>query len=436
VWAFVLLAAGIGTPALPLRPAAAAEATFASTTYLRSYERNIPGGGKDRFLPLTEYLSGDATGFAGGLPLAVHFAGWGRLDLGTESDGGRTGGDLDLAFLEYRHPEGNGEARLGRFFLADGAASDVIDGVFVKGRIDPGFGASLFAGKPVERAIGGYEAGKSICGGRFFFASAGFAELGASFLQEKGDFPKVDGTPDDRTLVAGDLWLSPGGMIEFAGNASYSLATKGVAEQRYTVRLVPGGGLDVLAGYESYDYRDRFHGALNPAFQVKTAGFDNADQVKVTFVTLDWEFVKGLAIEGSLKNMKHSAADPGTTARGEAGLRWSWNDRKDAVGASVAATSGDREENEYLEGRLFGTWSPGDLRLALDLLAQRYKREFADNPGRKDAHQAVASAGYRIAPDLRLSGDLTYTKSPRVSDDYAGTVKVAYNFGIGTGGGK
>ena len=436
MWVLAVLAAGIGFSALPLRPADAAEATLASTTYLRSYQRNDPAGGKDRFFPLTEYLSGDAGGLAGDLPLAFHFAGWGRIDLGTKPGDGRTGGDLDLAYLEYRAPEGNGEARLGRFFLAEGVASDVIDGVFVKGRTGPGLGVALFGGKPVERSIGGYETGRSIYGGRLFFAAPGFAEIGASLLQEKGDFPKVDGRIEDRKLAGGDLWLRPGGPIEFTGQASYNLATKGFAHQRYAVRLMPGAGLDVMAGYEAYGYKDLFHGSLNPAFHVAVAGFDNADKVKVTFVTLDWEFVKGLALEGSLKSMKHSAADPGTTSRGEAGIRWSWNEKKDAVGVSIASTSGDRRENEYVEGRLFGTWSPGDLRFALDLLAQRYREAFPDHPGRKDGQQAVASAGYQLRPDVRLSGDLTYTKSPALKDDYAGTIKLAANFGVGTGGGK
>lgn len=436
MWTFALLAAGIGSTALPLRPAAAAEATFSSTTYLRTYQRTDPSGGKDRHVPLYEYLSGDATQLSGDLPLSFHFAGWGKLELGNESDGGRTGGDLDAAYLEYRHATGNGEARLGRFFLTEGVAADLIDGVFVKGRTGPGLGASLFAGKPVEQSIGGYESGKSIFGGRAFFAASGFAEIGASILHESGDFPDVDGTLENCTLAGGDLWLRPGGPIEFNGQASYNLATKGFAEQRYTVRLMPGGGIDVMAGYESYEYRDRFLGSLNPAFHTPVAGFDNNDKVKVTFVALDWEFLKGLALEGSLKNMKHSADDPGTNNRGEVGLRWAYNDAKDAVGASAAVMTGDRDENEYTEGRLYGMWSPGDLRFALDLIGQRYKQAFADQPGRKNGAQVVASAGYRLRPDLRLSGDVTYTKSPRLNDDYAGTVKVAYNFGFATGGQK
>jgi hypothetical protein len=436
MWTFALLAACIGSTALPLRPVSAAEATFASTTYLRSYQRPDPSGGKDRYVPLYEYLSGDATRLSGDLPLAFHFAGWGRLDLATETGSGRTGGDFDAAYLDYRHPNGNGEARLGRFFLTEGVASDTIDGVFVKATTAPGFGGALFAGKPVEQGGGAIRTGRSIYGGRAFFAASGFAEIGASFLKEKGDFPKVDGGVDDRTLAGGDLWLRPGGPIEFNGQASYNLSTKGFANQRYTVRLKPGGGMDVLAGYESYDYRDLFMSALNPAFHASVAGFDNNDKVKVTFVTIDWEFVKGLVFEAGLKNMKHAAADPGTGNRGEAGLRWAFNDKKDSVGASASVMTADRDENEYSAYRLYGMWSPGDLRLALDLLMQRYKVAFADNPGRKDAAQAVASAGYQLRPDLKVSGDVTWSKSPRLNDDYAGLLKVAYNFGLAAGGGK
>jgi hypothetical protein len=436
MWTFAVLAACTGLAAMPTRPAGAAEATMSSTTYLRSYQRVDPAGGKDRYLPLYEYLSGDATQLSGDLPLAFHFAGWGRLDLATESGSGRTGGDFDAAYFDYRHPNGNGEARLGRFFLAEGVASDVIDGVFVKGRTEPGFGGSLFAGKPVEAASGVYKAGRSIYGGRAFFAAPGFAEIGASVLTESGDFPKGDGSTANRTLAGADLWVRPASQIEFHGNAAYNLATKGFANQRYTVRLVPGAGMDVLAGYETYEYRDLFQGALSGAFHTTVAGFDNSDKVRVAFVTLDWEFVKGLVLEGSLKNVKHTASDPGTGNKGEAGLRWTWNDKKDSVGVFAGAMTGDRQENEYTEGRVYGMWSPGDLRFALDLLAQRYKTAFADAPDRKNAMQAVASAGYQARPDLKVSGDVTYTKSPRLNDDYAGLLKVAYNFGFSTGGGK
>lgn len=436
MWTYAVLAACIGSSALPLRPAAAAEATISSTTYLRSYQRTDPSGGKDRYLPFYEYLSGDATQANGEVPLAFHFAGWGRLDLATETGSGRTGGDFDAAYLDYRHPNGNGEARLGRFFLAEGVASDTIDGIFVKGRTAPGFGGALFAGKPVEQGGGAIETGRTIYGGRAFFAASGFAEIGASILQEKGDFPKGDGGTGDRTLAGGDLWLRPGGPIEFNGQASYNLATKGFANQRYVVRLVPGAGMDVLAGYESYAYRALFQSALNPAFHSPAVGFDNNDKVKVAFVTVDWEFVKGLVFEGALKNVKHDVGNPGTGNRGEAGLRWIWNEKKDSVGGSAAVMTADRAEDEYSAYRIYGMWSPGDLRLAADVLTQRFKRPFGDYPDRKEGVQAVASAGYQLRPDLKLSGDVTYTKSPQLNNDYAGLLKVAYNFGIGAGGAK
>ena len=35
---------------------------------------------------------------------------------------GRESGDLGSAFLEYLHPRGNAQMKLGRFFLTEGAA--------------------------------------------------------------------------------------------------------------------------------------------------------------------------------------------------------------------------------------------------------------------------------------------------------------------------
>jgi hypothetical protein len=48
----------------------------------------------------------------------------------------------------------------------------------------------------------------------------------------------------------------------------------------------------------------------------------------------------------------------------------------------------------------------------------------------------VGSAGYQVLEILQLSGDLTYTKSPRFDEDYAGLIRVSLLFGAGTGGKK
>ena len=66
----------------------AADLSLSSKTYGLLYQRELPGGGKDRYAPLYEYLSADAANL-GGKPLSFHFYGWGRVDLAEPSGSGR-----------------------------------------------------------------------------------------------------------------------------------------------------------------------------------------------------------------------------------------------------------------------------------------------------------------------------------------------------------
>jgi len=103
----------------------------------------------------------------------------------------------------------------------------------------------------------------------------------------------------------------------------------------------------------------------------------------------------------------------------------------DAAGVSLAVVSGDRAENEYQEYRGYATYSPAKWRFALDALTHQYEQAI---DGTEDAYHVVASAGYQLLEILQLSGDLTYTKSPRFDEDYAGLLRVSLLYGISTGG--
>jgi hypothetical protein len=413
-------------PALFAGRAAAADLTLSSRTYGLLYQRELAGGQKDRYAPLYEYLSADAANL-GGKPLSFHFYGWGRVDLEEQSGTGKTSGEVGSLYLEYLHPQGNAQAKLGRFFLTEGAAMDTIDGAFVKATTPVGLGISLYGGIPVEYSIlGGAEKGDSIYGGRVFFVQSGFAELGASYLKENGSPEGLD-----RELYGGDLWVRVASGVELTGQASYNRTVREMARQRYAVRIVPGATVDISAGYESYTYEGLFRSALNPAFVFPSV--DNTDKVQSIFGIVDWEFTPGWTVEVAGKNIRHDKEDPGDANRGEIGLRYTYNKKKDVAGLSAAFVSADRTENEYREYRAFATYSPDKLRLTLDGIALNYKEEIA---GKKNAYQVVATAGYQLLAALQLSGNLTYTQSPNFEKDYAGLVRLSYDLGTSTGGKK
>ena len=420
-----IVAISLLLPLLLVGTARAADVSLSSKTYLQFYERDV-GGQKNRFIPAYEYLSGDATNL-GGKPIAFHFYGWGRVDLAEESGSGKTAGEVGSAYLEYLHPQGNAQMKLGRFFLTEGAAMETLDGGFVKVTTPVGLGISAFGGAPVEYSIlDNAKGGDSLYGGRIFFARSGFVELGASYLKEEGPFQG-----EDRELYGGDLWLRVAGPVELTGQAVYNRSVREMASQRYAVRIVPGATFDISAGYESYTYKGLFQTTLNPAFVFPSA--DNNDKVRTFFGIVDWAFVPGWTLEVAAKNIRHDKADPGDANRGEVGLRYTYNGKKDVAGLSAGIVSADQGKNEYQEYRGFATYSPSKFRLALDALTQQYKRAI---DGKKNAYQVVASAGYRLLDALQVSGDLTYTQSPNFQKDYAGLIRASLELGTSTGGKK
>jgi hypothetical protein len=412
------------TPLLPT-PSGAAEINLHSRTFLLYYQRDLLGVEDRNYAPLFEYLSADVRNL-GGSDVSFHFYGWGRLDLGDDTGTANRSGDIGSAYLRYVHPAGNGEARLGRFFLTEGAAFEILDGIFVKVRAPVGIGVSAYGGLPVERSIASTETGDSLFGGRVFFARPGFAEIGASYLRERGNFQG-----SDRKEIGGDLWLRPFALVELIGRAAYNEATSAMASQRYLLRIAPAAQVDLSLGFEQYKYRDYFQTALNPAFVFPA--IDNTDKARVLFATLEWEFAKNLTVELGAKDIRHDRAVPGDAIRGELGFRYTYNDRKDVAGISAAVVSADRDENEYREYRAFASYSPAKWRFALDALTHRYKREIR---GEDAAYQVVGSAGYQVAGPLQLTGNLTYTKSPQFKEDFAGLVRASLSFDASTGGKK
>lgn len=413
--------------ALESATSGAAEFSLSSRTYLLYFRQDVTGGTEQTFAPAYEYLSGDAQNL-GGVPLSFHFYGWGRLDLADETGTGNRSGDLGSAYVQYLHPTGNAEIRLGRFFLTEGAAMDTIDGLFVKGRTPLGIGLSAFGGSPVEMSIVSPPTGKgdSIYGGRVFYVYPGIIEIGASYLEEKGTFQG-----DGRKEIGGDLWLRPVGPIELIGRATYNDTTRGMAFQRYMARIAPVAPLSLSGGYEAYSYADYFQTALNPVFLSPTV--NSADNVRIFFGIIDWEIVKSAVLTAGYRNIRHDLDDPGTADRVEGGLRYSYNDRKDAAGVSGAVVTGDMPGNEYQEYRAFVTYSPGRFRFTADGLTHRYKEPIN---GKKNEYQVVASAGVRLVPALKVSGDLRYTQSPTFKEDYAGLLRIALDLGTGAGGSK
>jgi len=403
----------------------AADITFSSKTYLLYQKKDSAGSAAKTFAPLYEYFSADARQL-GGSSFSFHFSGWGRTDLRDQTGESATTGELGNAYLQYLHPTGNGEMRLGRFFLTEGAAAEIMDGIYLKGRTALGLGVSLYGGVPAEDSITSTQTGRSLYGGRLFYAKPGLAEIGLSYLQETGPFQGKD-----RTEIGGDLWLRPATFLEIIGRATYNEATQAMASQRYLLRLTPINAIDLSVGYEAYNYKDLFQTTLNPAFEFPA--LDDKDRVQTAFVLLEWKLVKSVALTLGAKNIKHDTVAIGNANRGEVGLKYTYNNLRDAAGVSAALVNADREENAYQEYRGYATYSPASWRFTLDALTQQYQQAIN---AVSQSYQVVGSAGYQLSESMQLSGDMRYTRSPRYDEDYAGFIRVSLLLDTTTGGKK
>ncbi len=407
-------------------PAGSAELTFSSRTYGLLFEREYAGGKEERYAPLFEYLSADASDI-GGKPVFLRFSGWGRFDLGDDYGSDGASGEISSLYLEYLHPEGNGQARLGRFFLTEGVASDTIDGAFFKVMSRWNVGIALWGGIPVEYPIwDNADRGDALYGGRIFYVRSGLLEAGFSYLKEEGagDIP-------DRELIGGDLWMQLYKGVELNGEAAYDDDAGKMATQRYALRYVPSSTIDVTAGYEYYTYEGLFRYSLHPAFRPPAT--DNNDKVGKIFGVVAWTFTPRWTLEVVGKNIHHDRGEAVDANRGEIGVRYQFNEGRDIAGGSVAATFADGKENDYSEYRAFATYSPGKLRLTLDAIAQLFRAAASND---QNTYQVVATAGYQILSALQLSGTVVYTKSPLFEEDLTGVIRLSYDLAVRTGGKK
>ena len=273
---------------------------------------------------------------------------------------------------------------------------ETLDGAFVKVTTPVGVGISLYGGVPVEYSIlDNAERGDSLYGGRVFFVTAGVR--GDGRLVPEGERVVREARTASCTAATCGC-ASPRGWSSPARRRTTGTVRE-MASQRYAVRIVPGSTFDISAGYESYTYKGLFQSALNPAFVLPTV--DNTDKVQTIFGIVDWEFAPGWTLEVAGKNIRHDRADPGDANRGEVGLRYAYNERKDMAGVSAAVVAADRDENEYQEYRGFATYSPAKLRLTLDAIAQQYKEE---RSGREE--ERVPGGRHRGVPAPRRAAAL------------------------------
>jgi hypothetical protein len=116
-----------------------------SRTYLLSREAID----STKLMPLYKYLNLKAESSGTGA-VSFNFGGWYRYDLQSETFNGRTNDDLQYAYLTFRRKTGNAALNIGNMRVHEGAASELVDGVYGRADLMAGFGMAVYGGSLVE----------------------------------------------------------------------------------------------------------------------------------------------------------------------------------------------------------------------------------------------------------------------------------------------
>jgi hypothetical protein len=411
--------------------AGAADPGVSTTTLFRFEQRAFPGFAKQTVVPATEFIGADLDNGN----LSLHLYGWGRVDLADRSTNeGDTDGDLSYAFLRYRFSTANGEVRAGRFFINEGVAAEQVDGISARTDLKKGFTLALFGGAPVKLDRDSRSKGDYIAGGRGSWRLGGVCELGVSGLREGGvTINPANGAKDDRDLLGGDIWLSPHRIVELNGHTFYNTSSDGLAEHSYLLAIKPHKAWSVSGTYNEQRFKEYF------AFSNLRSLFnpDNGGELKSYGGGVSWAVAAPVELLADYRHYNRTGDvrvdRNGNSDRYGGDLRLTLSDRKVRAGLAYHRSDGAAAFNSYHEARGYGLYDAPRYVASLDAIGQFYKNSISN---RKEAFEVIASAGYRLVPELLLSGDISYGRNPQFDDEVRGVVRITYNYRAESKGAK
>jgi hypothetical protein len=393
----------------------------------RTYFQATESIDKTHIQPLYEYLDFKAEDFASiaSQNVSFHFGGWARTDLADEAYGKKTNNDLQYAYLTIRKSTANTALDLGRLFIREGVASELVDGAYARTDFIRGVRVAAFGGVPVETNFDG-RSGDAIYGGRISEEYPGLYRLGFSYLKERNH------STNFREEEGGDLWFRPVNWAELLGTSSFNVLTRTWMQHNYNLILGPFYNFSIRAEATHISYRDYFTGTTTSAFNFLTTGvIDPNEKLSTGGGELSYSFGKtGLAAE--YKKYRYDFA-------GDAhyyGAKLMYSDPKNwGAGVSFHRMSGETGALRYNDYRAYTYIKFGKADITADLFNVSYDSEIN---GVKNAYSASLAAGYYIIEQGKLAADIEYAHNPYFDKEVKGFVKFVYNFGspYGAKGGK
>ncbi|MDA8429155.1 MAG: hypothetical protein M0T70_07850 [Geobacteraceae bacterium] len=427
--------------------ALSAEVSVDATAIVRFEQRANTGFPKQDLAPATQFLGLDVNKLGDG-NLSLHVSGWGREDILDKSyyNNDQAVGSLTYGYLQYRFNRA-ADARLGRFFVHEGAVNEQVDGLSLRSDLPLGFGVSVFGGANVHTQHLANEntdgKGDAITGGRINYRYKGMLELGASGVYESKAPTLTDpahvallngGKLGDHRLIGGDVWFSPFRMVEVMGHTTYNPETRGVAEHTYLLNVKPVQHLVLTGEFNEHRERNFFFGSAMFASLLN----DLNEKSRSIGGSASYEISQALEVAA---DYKHFTRDAGNADRSGGDIRLSFLDNsvRSGLGYHYVRISKDfvnvmgTPMDSYHEMRVYAMHDTKNYFAAVDLLDYLFQEKVNNE---QNAWEAMASLGYHLTPQLAVSGDFSYGRNPEYIRDIKGLVRLTYNMTFDSKGGK
>jgi hypothetical protein len=365
--------------------------------------------------PLYEYLSLGIVNETGGGSISGNLGGWGRIDLRDRRSDRYTNADLQYGYASYQGNQNNLLLNAGRQFVAEGVATERVDGVHLRGDLAAGFGVAAFVGAPVVVETD-FTGGDVVYGGRVTHSVPQYYTIGLSALRTDYNSSRI------REESGIDLWFHPIKQVDVVGRSTYNSITSGWMEHAYMATFSPLQNLRFTADLSNISYKDYFYQMTTKAFSLTRGLLDPNEKVFALGGGVDYTPVENVNLSADYKNYAYDIAGPANYYGGKATFTLP---ESFMAGLAIHRMDGENAKLRYMEYRLFATKKLGKVDLTADLFDVDY-----DSPinGVKQTYSASVAAAYAITDRIKLSADVDYSRNPDFDGVLSGMVRFTYAF--------
>lgn len=373
--------------------------------------------------PVYEYLRLSATkSELDGSSTSLYIGGWGRGDFAEKTAGDRsTDADLQYGYISHHGAQNNFILNAGRQFVAEGVASQRLDGIYTRNNFAAGFAAAAYIGSAVNTEANS-KGDDLVFGGRVTHTVNDLYTIGASSLKSFSESTRY------REEEGLDLWLHPVKYFNVVGRSSYNSMTDGWMEHDYILAVTPMENTRFSLELSNLNYRDYFYktttnvfGLFNPLTN-PTGLIDPNEKLLALGGDVSYSLNDKLTLIGDFKNFNYSVAK---TAQYYGGKVTYSAPEQISAGASIHRMDGRIDKLSYMEYRVFASKKISDLTLALDCINVNYDRSINSV---SNAFTVVGAVSYEINHRLALGADIDYSKNPDFDNEVRGLLKLTYSF--------